>query len=640
MDDFFNEIMEKYETSRDAFQTIHTTFRDDVEFSLLGRQWDSEKERKRRIENRVSKVYNKCSVFVNYVVNQSIKNTPSIKTISNGMGNKEVTKIIDGLIKNIQSKSNAETKYNAALQDAVAGGIGVLKVDIDSRGEIVIRHIKDPTNVYPDPEAQESDLSDANWLFYVKSMPIKQFTKVYPNAEQVDVTANRGEWYCSESIQIAEYWEKQEDGSVAWYIISGNEILDSSFNEFGQNEYSGKHIPFAFITGIEVSVNGERHFKSLIRDIKTYQEEYNYIKSEKIDLIANTAKSPFLVADEALGEYEKQWETANRAHYPYLLYKSGKEKPQRMDPPNPPAGLIEASNTLEQDMRSAVGIRDPLLDIPASQSGKAIQLQMSQGNIATVVWQDHLNTTIKHIGRIIVDLIPSLYNYPHIMQILGNDNSPKQVPVMTQMQNPETGEVEGFDLSGEYDVIISTGASYADQKTESFEKLLELARIYPQLMPVAGDLLVAALDINESSEISDRLKAMMPPQVLQATAQGNNKQAQMMVMQQQMQKAMAQIEQMTQILNQKQMENQQLQEALKSKEQLEYNKLSLDAQKAQEKNELDMQKAMLDSQTKIEQENIKADVASEQTEANIMIKQLELQLEQLKASQSQTTFYI
>ena len=170
MDDFFNEIMEKYETSRDAFQTIHTTFRDDVEFSLLGRQWDSEKERKRRIENRVSKVYNKCSVFVNYVVNQSIKNTPAIKTISNGMGNKEVTKIIDGLIKNIQSKSNAETKYNAALQDAVAGGIGVLKVDIDSRGEIVIRHIKDPTNVYPDPEAQESDLSDANWLFYVKSI--------------------------------------------------------------------------------------------------------------------------------------------------------------------------------------------------------------------------------------------------------------------------------------------------------------------------------------------------------------------------------------------------------------------------------------------------------------------------------------
>jgi len=53
-----------------------------------------------------------------------------------------------------------------------------------------------------------------------------------------------------------------------------------------------------------------------------------------------------------------------------------------------------------------------------------------------------------------------------------------------------------------------------------------------------------------------------------------------------------------------------------------------------------MQKAMLDSQTKIEQENIKADVASEQTEANIMIKQLELQLEQLKASQSQNTFYI
>ena len=50
-----------------------------------------------------------------------------------------------------------------------------------------------------------------------------------------------------------------------------------------------------------------------------------------------------------------------------------------------------------------------------------------------------------------------------------------------------------------------------------------------------------------------------------------------------------------------------------------------------------MQKAMLDSQTKIEQENIKADVASEQMEANLMIKQIELQLEQLKA---RTSFFV
>lgn len=634
MDDYFESIMDKFESSRDMYSSIHESWREDVEFALLGRQWDADKERRRKNENRTTKVYNKCSVFVNYVVNQSIKNTPTIKTISNGVSNKEVNKIIDGLIKHIQMKSNAETKYNSALQDAVAGGIGILKVDIDKDNYLCIKHIKDPTNVYPDPEAQESDLSDANWLFYVKELSVSQFNKLYPDADAQDISDKRGEWFTKDCVQIAEYWEKQEDGSVAWYIISGNEILDSSFNEEGINEYTGKHIPFAYITGIEVYVSGERHFKSLIRDIKTYQEEYNYIKSEKIDFIANTAKSPFIVADDAIAEYEGQWENANKAHYPYLLYRSGKEKPQRMDPPAPPSGLIEASNTLEQDMRSAVGIRDPLLDIPASQSGKAIQLQIAQGNIATIVWQDHLNTTIKHVGKILVDLIPTVYNYPHIMQIIGSDNETKQIPIQTMMPNEESGEMESFDLSGEYDVIISTGPSYADSKAESFEKLIELAKIYPQLMPVAGDLLINTLDIGESGEIAERLRAVMPPQVLKATAQGN-KQAQLQVLSQQMEQAMQKIEQMTQIIQQKQMENQQLQSALQSKQELEYNKLQTQKDISSQDNMIEMDKAKLESDTKLAQEQIKAQSESDKIAADVLIKQLELQIEQIKLAQAQ-----
>lgn len=639
MDDFFAEIQEKFETARAQFAEIHQQWTNDVKFAMLGEQWQPERARMRSLENRSTKTYNKCSVFVNYVVNQSIKNTPTIKTISNGYNNKEVTKIIDGIIRNIQSKSNAETKYNAALQDAVAGGIGVLKIDIDKKNELVIKHIKNPTSVYPDPEAQEADLSDANWLFYVKNISCKDFEALYPDADKSSVSDWSKEWFNKDTIQIAEYWEKQEDGSVAWFIISGNEILDSSLTEQG-NLYPGKYIPFSFVTGVEVYVDGERHYKSLIRDIKTYQEEYNYIKSEKLDLLANSTKSPFLVSDEALGAYEKQWETANRAHFPFLLYKSGKEAPRRLDPPAPPAGLIEASNTLEQDMRSAVGIRDPLLDIPATQSGKAIQLQMSQGNIATVVWQDHLNTSIKTLGRIIVDLIPALYNYPHIQQIIGADSLPQQIPVMTMARDQESGEMEGYDLSGEYDVIISTGASYADSKAESFEKLIELARIYPQIMPIAGDLLVANLDINESTELSERLKSTMPPQVLKATA-NKNPQAQLMMLNQQMEQAMGQIDQLTKLVQQKNQENVELQTALKSKEELEYNKIKADFTMANDKNDADLQKASIDSDTKLAQEQIKAQSASEKIQADLMIKQLELQIEQIKLAQAESkTFFI
>lgn len=639
MDELFDSIMDKFQASESAFLDIHNDWRNDIDFALFGNQWDAKKQRDREIEDRSSKVYNKCATFINYVVNQSIKSTPTIKTISNGQANKEKTKVIDGLIKYIQTSNNADTKYNRVLQDAVAGGIGVIKIDIVKKygkDSISIEHIKDPTCVYPDPTSQESDLSDAKWLFFVKSIPEKEFRKLYPEASLDIVAAKRKSWFSKDSVQIAEYWEQTEDG-VVWYLLNGNEILDSSIiEETGENVYPGKCIPFAFITGIECILDGNKIYKSLIRDIKSYQEEYNYLKSEKIDFLANSAKSPWLATPDAVGDFQEQWENANRVKYSTLFYKKGEEKPTKVDPPSPPNGLIEGANTLEQDMRSNVGIRDPLLDIPATNSGKAVQLQISQGNIATIVWQEHLNTMIKHIGKIIVELIPFVYNYPHIQQIISVDGQYQGVPVQMMQMNDETGEPEGYDLDGDYDVIISTGPSYVDQKAETYDKLIELTKAYPQLGQIGLDIIVQNLDIAESVDLAERIRATMPPQVLAASSK--NKEKDVLMLQQQLAQVSQQAQQMQQVLQQISQENANLKKALDDKQQTELIKIQSTQQLADQKNQTELIKNTQDNNTEIEKENIKSATELEKANIDLQIKQLEMAIEQIKASAQQIDY--
>ena len=638
MDELFNEIMEKFRSSETAFTDIHEDWRNDIDFSLFGNQWDAKKQRDREIEDRSSKVYNKCATFINYVVNQSIKSTPSIKTISNGLSNKNKTKIIDGLVKYIQTKQNADSKYNRVLQDAVAGGIGVLKFDIDEsygKKEITIEHIKDPTCVLPDPEAKESDLSDAKWLFYVKTIPSKEFTKLYPDASAQAVKNQMGSWFTKDSVQIAEYWEKTDNG-VVWYLISGEEILASSIDEEGNNVYPGKYIPFAFITGIECILNGKKIYKSLIRDIKSYQEEYNYLKSEKIDFLANSAKSPWLATPDSVGDFMEQWENANRVKYSTLFYKKGEEKPSKIDPPSPPVGLIEGANALEQDMRSNVGIRDPLLDIPATNSGKAIQLQISQGNIATIVWQDHLNLMIKHGGCIIVDLIPHVYNYPHMQQIIGLDGQYQSAPIQMMQINEETGEPEGYDLSGDYDVIISTGPSYVDQKAETYDKLIELTKAYPQLGAVGLDIIVQNLDIAESTDLAERIRATMPPEVVAAGSK--NKDSELLQMKQQLQQISGQAQQMQAFIQNIVQENEKLKQELNDKQSAEMAKMQHSQSLADQKSQTELILNTQDNNTEIEKENIKSRTELEKASIELQIKQLELVLEQMKKESAHENF--
>jgi len=534
-----------------------------------------------------------------------MQNPPAIKVHPISEGTKEVANIYDGLVKHIENESNSNDLRSAAFQDAVAGSIGVWKIvtkecdDYPGQLEIYEERIVDPTTVFPDPEAIDPTMCDSKWLFHIKDLDIKRFEKLYPDAETTDVKEVMSDWFKKDSVTIAEYWVK--DGSkVSWYILNGNEILDSS--EWKDLPYPGKYIPFTFILGEDITIDGTRTIKSIIRDSIDYQTTLNYMQSEAIDYVQKSAKTPWLASDASIQPYKKVWDIANTANLPFLPYVEGKEKPSRNDPPPAPVGYLEAVSDMSNSIKETVGIKDTFQDLPAGASGKAIKLQMAQSNIGTYVWTDHLNRAIKHAGKIIVDLIPHFYSHEHIQQILGIDGTISSVKI---------GGIDGVNLAGKYSVTLSTGASYEDQRQETNENMLDLFKLDPEMIKVFGDMFVRNMDYPESNQMADRLQANMNPKILAAgkNVDENSMKGQMMALTQQFQHAQQTIDQLTKVLTAKTQEAQMLEQKLQDKFATE-----------QLRSQTELQKTQLDNKSSENIEQMKAEYQLKMAEMTDMLE--------------------
>ena len=60
---------------------------------------------------------------------------------------------------------------------------------------------------------------------------------------------------------------------------------------------------------------------------------------------------------------------------------------------------------------------------------------------------------------------------------------------------------------------MTQGASYATKRIEALNSMVEIARVNPAIMQIAGDLIIKAMDWDGADEIAERMKKMLPPQL-------------------------------------------------------------------------------------------------------------------------------
>jgi hypothetical protein len=570
-DDELADIKEKFKAAMDAESDNRKNAIDDLKFARLGDQWPDAVRRQRERDARPCLTINRLPAFIRQVTNDARQNKPSIKVRPADSGaDKETAEVVNGIIRNIEQSSNADVAYDTAADNAVTMGFGYFRIDIQPAfddtfdNDLRIEPIANPLSVYRDPFSTAADSSDWNCAFVVEYMSKEKFETQYKDAEKVDWDIGDykldAPWREGEQILVAEYWERIEAPGKLFKLSNGQiisadqyailkDVLDAQgvtiqaqretkthrvtqkimtgAEVLETNPWAGKYIPIIAVYGDEVNVEGERIFRSLIRDAKDPQMNFNYWRTAATELVALAPKVPYIGKKGAFDHDSQKWDTANTVSHSYLEYEGDTPPARQPLGSQVPAGALQEALNASDDMKAVMGIYDASLGARSNEtSGRAIMARQREGDVSTFHFIDNLSRGIRHGGRVLLDLIPKVYTPGRMVRVLGQDGAVANVKLGEQPQTNEEGIREVYALgSGKYDLVVDTGPSYTTRRQETAEQMTELLRAFPDAAPVIGDILVKNLDWQGADEIAERLKAMVPQQ-----AQGGPSEEQQQVM--------------------------------------------------------------------------------------------------------------
>lgn len=607
--DLLQASKETYQDFRDHYQEMRQRRLEDLQFSNPEdpKQWPDQVRQARENSpggSRPCLTFDHTNQFINQVVNDGRQNKPSISVLPvDSQADVKTAQALEGLIRQIEDVSRASLAYDTSLDHSVRCGIGwirvmtqVMNADLNEQ-EIRIKSVVDPLTCMISPDSVELDGSDASEGFIETTMSKKAFERTYgAKAAQTSWDASNPLWFREDMVRVCEryyqvktkknclvidmgngqqmrvgedeYWKlaaqvgfnppvvrqyMEEECTVKWLTMSGAEILD-------ETEIPSPWIPLVPVYGDVIWIEGKRYVCGLTRKLMDGQRAKNYERSAAIELVALQPKAPWIVAAESVANYQNEWENANTNNKAYLPYDAldpegnALPAPQRMAPPPMPAAFLQGAQVAIDDMQAAVGMYKSNLGAPSnSVSGRAKLQDQREGDTATYHYLDHQRCSIEHVGRIVVKMIPKIYDTQREARILGmnGDVSIVRIDPDGQGYQQDNGVPVISPQSGTYDVRVKAGPSYSTQRQEASAALTEVVTRSPQLMPILGPMWARMQDWPEAEKVSKLLLAMAPPAV-QAVEQGDSDlppaaQAQIVALQQQLQQAQQQIQQLSQV---------------------------------------------------------------------------------------------
>ena len=602
MDKRIEEASKFLRLVNDADSTNRAEALQDVKFAA-GDQWPVEIQNSRNVEARPCLTINKIDAYIRQVTNQQRMQRPRIKVHPvNNLADYKIAQVIEGMTRHIEVNSNADTAYDTAFDYAVRMGWGYWRVntrDVSEDSfdqEIYIDTVDNPFTVYFDPNSILPDGSDAEKCLITTVMDKKVFKDYYPDADDGanfqpkstgDDTAS---WVTKEDIRIAEYFYIEREKAKLYLLSDGTKQFADSASFFDRVEqagltviderssfrkavkwckmtameileekvWAGKYIPVVPCYGAQVIVDDKRKKYGLVRFAKDPQRMYNFWRTSMTESVALAPKAKWLLAEGQDEGHENEWALANIKSSPVLRYKQtdiegrAAPVPTRLQPEPPPTGVMEAAAAISNDLQMVLGILDPNQLPSGNISGKALQGQQSQTDLSNFHFYDNMTRSIRHTGKIILDLIPKIYDTQRVMRIIGSDGQPDMTTIN---QKSEVGEVLNDVTVGEYDVVMDTGPGFQSKRQQAVESMMPLLTGNPELFKIAGDLVFRNMDFPGADVIADRLAALnpmaqideksdVPPQAQMQLAQ---QQKTMQDMQQQLQAAQLEINNRSQV---------------------------------------------------------------------------------------------
>lgn len=581
-DEIIDEAKVRFKLCSDYESYARENFKFDRRFdaqdSVNNYGWPDDRYAARIKANRPCLTVNKVHQHILNVTNDAKVNRPALKyaPVSGGATFK-ASEVLNGIQRHIFYVSNADDAFDTAMRDQVVGGIGYWRVTTDYASptsfdqEIRIKRIPDALSVYLDIDIMEVDGSDANYGFIFSDMPRDEFERKYPKfKDKVDQSSPLGAgamdddltWAHSDDedkhVRILEYYRKTENKDTLHLMSDGSKLLESEAKENGvpdglmslrsrdvsrqevewyliasdqiiaRNIFPSKYIPIVRIIGEENVVDGQYDRHGLIRPMIDSQRMYNVESSAAVEYVGGQTKTQWIGPVAAFESYTEVWSRANTETVPYLPYNDWDDvgnrqvdAPQRIEPPQAAPAYTTALAQAAGDMDMVSGQHEATFGQASQErSGAAINARVTMASNATAHYVYNLGIGLRYTGKIILDLIPKVYDTKRTLRILAQDGSQSTIEIdpdlKTAHQDVLGSDDEHFSPDqisailnpsvGEFDVVADVSSrSFATQRMETFQAIAGILQQNESLTPIIGKFLFKAADFPLADEIANAL---------------------------------------------------------------------------------------------------------------------------------------
>lgn len=259
--------------------------------------------------------------------------------------------------------------------------------------------------------------------------------------------------------------------------------------------------------------------------------------SANVEFGALQAKAPIIAAQAAVEGFEEYYKNLNTTNPAWIPFNHVDEDgnpippPTRMPAPQASPAYVQQMEIAQNEMMMVSGqYQAQMGENENAKSGVAINARQRQGDRATYHFIDNQAIAIRFTGKILIDLIPKVYDTKRVMRIEAKDNTIMNVTIdpnadqaLQKIPSPN-GEIPTDNQQqivelifnpnvGMYDVQSDTGPSFATRRQEAFNALTQIAAQNKEFMSIAGDILWKVADFPEAQVLAQRWRKVIPKNI-------------------------------------------------------------------------------------------------------------------------------
>lgn len=569
------EIKQRIEQWENYWKDNVDTYNEFTQF-VLGNQWLDDEARVFETYKKIPLTFNKIAPLINHMLGEQRQNTPSLEVVPDSNVPEPVVEARKALVTDITLDSDSKVVYQTGFQCSAIGGYGAWYVDTEYEGEtfnqvIRIRKGDIPTRFFFDPAATTPCKTDGMFAGYRTRMSRKKFASIYGKKIEADIPPSNLEtgsvFNDDESITIVNCYERKYSTTNLYKLSNGRTVEQDEFSklekieiegqkllldngeavsivaerklprykvihlvyagdyELEKEEFPSQQLPVIFLDQNSFyNKQGQQVTRPFVKDTKDAQRYINYIGTQSAYLLKIGRYDQFLIAsgNARSPETAQIWRdpTNIQGGLKFDEVQSG-FIPQQLKPPELSMSLVQQYERALMDIQSSTGMYNAQLGEQGNEvSGTAVDARTKRGAYSTFIPFDNLNRAIAVTGQIVNEMIPKVYDTERTLMLNMKDKGMSPVTINKPMSEYEGGGVENDMTTGNFTIRLMPGPSWEGQKKEALESMQMILQANPELFNMIADLYVENLPLNNSIELRNRLRTIVPPEIIEAGKTG------------------------------------------------------------------------------------------------------------------------